>query len=139
MALDSRVKQSNMNTCIPTPSSVHAVAGVCKTESPDDVEKVLQLCASVRAWESQLVTLPISSHFIKLHWALLILGRLGWALLYFWTTVSGTFTLGIATFSGDKTGYIANSYCTCRFCPPPLRYFPYSPVLFSRIQAQASA
>ena len=136
MVLDSRVKQSNMNTCIPTPSSVHAVAGVCKTESPDDVEKC---CSFVLPCESQLVTLPISSHFIKLHWALLILGRLGWALLYFWTTVSGTFTLGITTFSGDKTGYIANSYCTCGFCPPLLRYFPYSPVLFSRIQAQASA
>ncbi len=125
MVLDGRVKQNNINTCIPIPSSVHAVAGVCKTESPDDAEKVLELCASVQAWESQLVILPgfitfhqTSSDFIKLHWALLSLGRLGWGLLYFWTTVLGTFTLGIATFSGEKTGCIADSYSTCRYSPP---------------------
>ena len=70
-----------------------------------------------RSWSSS----QVSSHFIRLHQTSLGIAkswRLGWGLLYFWKTVLGTFTLGIATFSGEKTGCIADSYSTCRFSPP---------------------
>lgn len=86
-----------MNTCIPTPSSVHAVAGVCKTESPDDVEKVLQLCASVR------VAVGHPPNFITFHQTSLGIAN-SWAL-----------RLGIAIFLDHCVGDVYSRNCNIQW------------------------